>query len=58
MFSDPQEVAAVGYDRYVTIFSPEGWMDQVKYAFKAVKAPGTTRGVVRGQGVVCVVTQK
>ncbi|KAK6925278.1 Proteasome alpha-subunit, N-terminal domain [Dillenia turbinata] len=47
-----------GYDHHITIFSPEGCLFHVDYAFKAVNVAGITSIGVRGKESVCVVTQK
>jgi len=47
------------YDHHISIFSPQGRLYQMEYAFKAASSASGLTGVsVRGKNSCCVVTQK
>jgi len=47
-----------GYDREMTVFSPEGRLYQIEYAFKAILTVEQTSIGVRGDDSVVIITPK
>lgn len=53
-----QQFSSAGYDRALTVFSPDGRLFQIEYAREAVKRGTTSVGIVSKEGVIFAVDKK
>ncbi|MDO5850869.1 MAG: archaeal proteasome endopeptidase complex subunit alpha [Methanobacteriaceae archaeon] len=53
-----QPISNAGYDRALTVFSPDGRLFQIEYAREAVKRGTTSIGVKSEEGIIIVVDKK
>ena len=53
-----QPMPSMGYDRAITIFSPDGRLFQVEYAREAVKRGTTSLGIKYDKGVILAVDKR
>jgi len=53
-----QPVPSMGYDRAITVFSPDGRLFQVEYAREAVKRGTTSLGIKYADGIVLAVDKR
>ncbi|MFW6378683.1 MAG: archaeal proteasome endopeptidase complex subunit alpha [Nanoarchaeota archaeon] len=54
----PMQHQAMGYDRAITMFSPDGRLLQVEYAMKTVRIGNTAMGLVCKDGVLLVTDKR